>query len=102
MLVGWGSALGSALGVICGGLIADRWRRRDPRGRLFTVATSLILSVPLTVAMFATSDPLFYFILVPVTTFVSSAWSGAAIATINDLCPAPNARNRRARPSYSE
>ncbi|AOH85255.1 hypothetical protein AWL63_16120 [Sphingomonas panacis] len=85
MLVGWGSALGSALGVICGGLIADRWRRGDPRGRLFTVAASLILSVPLTVAMFATSDPLLYFILVPATTFVSSAWSGAAIATINDL-----------------
>ena len=84
-LVGSGSALGSALGVICGGLVADRWRRSDPRGRLFTVAASLILSAPLTVLMFTTGDPLLYFLLVPATTFVSSAWSGAAIATINDL-----------------
>jgi fucose permease len=35
--------------------------------------------------MFATQEPALFFALVPISTFVSSAWSGAAIATINDL-----------------
>ncbi|AXB78815.1 MFS transporter [Novosphingobium sp. P6W] len=85
MLVGWGSAAGSAFGVVAGGMVADRWRRSDPRGRIYTIAGSFILSAPLTVAMFATGNALLFFTLVPITTFVSSAWSGAAIATINDL-----------------
>lgn len=85
LLVGWGSAIGSALGVIAGGLVADFWRRRNPQGRIFTIAGSVILSAPLTAMMFATQQPLTFFALVPLTTFVSSAWSGAAIATINDL-----------------
>jgi hypothetical protein len=83
--VGWGSAIGSALGVILGGIVADRWRRRDPRGRLFTAAGSVLLSAPLVVVMFSTDDLSLFYILTPISTLFSSAWSGAAIATIQDL-----------------
>lgn len=84
-LVGWSSAVGSALGVVTGGLVADRWRRRDRRGRLFTVSASVVAATPLTLAMFSTRDAGLFFLLVPLATFTGSAWSGAAIATVNDL-----------------
>jgi MFS family permease len=84
-LVGWSSAIGSALGVITGGLVADRWRRRDVRGRLFTIAGSLLVSAPLVVVMFSTRSLMAFFILVPFATFISSSWTGAAVATIQDL-----------------
>ena len=83
--VGWGSAIGSAVGVILGGIVADRWHRRDPRGRLFTIAASLILSVPLIALTFTTPKLASFYALTPLAAFVGSGYSGAAIATIQDL-----------------
>jgi len=84
-LVGWSSAIASAFGVIMGGIVADRWRRRDVRGRLFTIAGSMVLSIPLVAVMFSTANLMTFFLMVPLATFVSSSWTGAAVATIQDL-----------------
>jgi MFS family permease len=83
--VGWGSAIGSAAGVIFGGMIADRWHRIDSRGRLFTIAASLTFSAPLIVLMFTTGALATFYMVTPLAAFVGSAYSGAAIATIQDL-----------------
>ena len=39
-------ALSSLVGVLMGGLIADRWIQRNMRGRIFTGAIGLILTIP--------------------------------------------------------
>jgi len=39
-------AVSSFIGVIFGGLLADRWIRRDLRGRIFTGAIGLSLTIP--------------------------------------------------------
>ncbi len=36
----------SVLGVLCGGMLADRWRKRHPGGRMLTQAAGLLLGVP--------------------------------------------------------
>jgi predicted MFS family arabinose efflux permease len=36
----------SVLGVLCGGMLADRWRMRHPGGRMLTQALGLLIGVP--------------------------------------------------------
>jgi MFS family permease len=38
--------IASVVGVLCGGVLADRWRRRHPAGRLATQALGLLLGAP--------------------------------------------------------
>lgn len=39
-------AAASFLGVIAGGLLSDRWSQKNPRGRIFTSAIGLFLTIP--------------------------------------------------------
>ena len=39
-------AVAGFVGVICGGLVADRWARHNVRGRIYTGAIGLFLTVP--------------------------------------------------------
>src|SRR5581483_12384745 len=55
-LVGWSAAVAAAAGVIIGGIVADWWRRRDPRGRLLVCMASVVLPVPAVAVMFTTKD----------------------------------------------
>jgi MFS family permease len=41
----------SLIGVVLGGIIADRWMRRTNRGRIFTSATGVMLIVPALLAL---------------------------------------------------
>lgn len=41
----------SLIGVVLGGIIADRWMRRTNRGRIFTSATGVLLIVPALLAL---------------------------------------------------
>lgn len=84
-LVGWGTAFGSAAGVIVGGIVADRWRRHDPRGRIFTIIASLLVSAPLAFAMFNTTSIVVFYVLAPIASFAGAAYSGGAIASVQDL-----------------
>ncbi len=73
------------LGVITGGWLADRWRARDARGRLWFSVTVAVLpaafGVPLLLARDATTAYLLY---VPFAT-VAAMWMGPGGATVTDL-----------------
>jgi MFS family permease len=39
-------AVSSLIGVICGGILSDKWNQRNPRGRVYTSAIGLSLTIP--------------------------------------------------------
>ena len=84
-IIGWSAALAAAIGVILGGIASDIWRRRDPRGRIFVNMLAVVLPVPFVALMFTTSDPTLFYLALPVAQMFSSAWVGAAVATLQDL-----------------
>lgn len=46
--------VGSFLGVIIGGILADRWARRNPRGRLYVIILGFTIGAPFLFLMAAT------------------------------------------------
>jgi MFS family permease len=84
-LIGWGAAFSAAIGVILGGVISDWWRRYHPAGRIYVNMLSVLLAAPLIFVMFTTEDLTLFYILAPLSHMFSSAWVGAAIATLQDL-----------------
>jgi len=85
IIVGWGGAFSAAVGVILGGYLSDRWRERNPRGRIYVNMISVLVPIPI-IAFLLTTDSLFAFYLVfPLANMFSSAWVGAAVATLQDL-----------------
>ncbi|HEX4735962.1 MAG TPA: MFS transporter [Allosphingosinicella sp.] len=85
LIVGWSAAVAAATGVIVGGIVADRWRRRDPRGRLFVCMASVVLPVPAVAVMFTTHDLATFYVASPIAQLFSSLWVGASVATLQDL-----------------
>jgi MFS family permease len=84
-ILGFSAALAAAAGVILGGVVADWWRRYDPRGRLFVNMASVVLPIPAVVVMFTTHSLAIFYFASPVAQFFGSAWVGAAAATLQDL-----------------
>jgi MFS family permease len=84
-IIGWSAAVSAAAGVILGGYASDRWRERDPRGRIFVNMISAAVPVPLIAWMLSTDDLLLFYILNPVAHMFASAWVGAAVATLQDV-----------------
>ncbi len=85
LYIGLPSAIASAVGVILGGRLSDRWKSRDPRGRVFVCMLGAILPVPFALAMFATRNFDVYCILNPIAYFFTTVWIGSAIATYQDF-----------------
>ena len=84
-IMGWGAALSAAIGVIAGGVIADLWRRYDPRGRVFVNMASVILAAPLTWLIFSTESLATFYWVFPIAHMFGAMWVGAAVATLQDL-----------------
>jgi MFS family permease len=85
--VGGVAAAAGWLGVSAGGALADAWRERDPRGRLYTGMLTAVLTPPLLAALVAAPSTTAAFLLNAPLTFVASSWIGAGIATVHDLVP---------------
>lgn len=85
MVLGWSSAIASAIGVIFGGVLSDWWRRRDPRGRLFVNMIAAAAPAPVVFYMFSTDNLAAFYLANPVTQLLSSMWVGAAVATLQDV-----------------
>lgn len=84
-IYGWSAAAASAVGVIAGGILADRWRRHSPAGRIYVNMLAVILPMPAVYWMFTTSNlATFYWLAVYVALF-NALWVGAAVATLQDL-----------------
>lgn len=85
LIIGVTAAISAAIGVILGGYLSDLWRQRDPRGRLFIIALSVLLPVPVVAFLLTTNDLAAFYWLNPVAHMLASAWVGAAVATLQDL-----------------
>jgi MFS family permease len=85
IILGVGAAVAAAIGVIMGGVIADLWRRRDPRGRIFVNMLAVVLPIPAVLTMFTTDSLGIYYIASPFAQLFGSLWVGAAVATLQDL-----------------
>jgi MFS family permease len=84
-IMGWGAAISAAIGVIAGGVIADLWRRHDPRGRIFVNMASVVLAAPLAFFIFTTESLKTFYIVFPFAHMCGALWVGAAVATLQDL-----------------
>jgi MFS family permease len=84
-ILGWSAAFAAATGVIMGGVIADIWRRRSPRGRIYVNMLAVVLPAPAVWTMFTTDSVGTFFIASPIAQLFGSAWVGAAVATLQDL-----------------
>lgn len=84
-ILGWSAAVAAATGVIVGGIVADAWRRRDPRGRLFVSMLAVILPAPAVGLMFTTDNLATFYMASPLAQLFGSMWVGAAVATLQDM-----------------
>ncbi|MEM7688578.1 MAG: MFS transporter [Pseudomonadota bacterium] len=83
--IGGPGALSGFLGVIIGGRISDWLRRRNPSGRLITVAFGLVAAAPFLFLMFTASGPTVFYIAAFLQSLFGSSALGAAAATTQDL-----------------
>ncbi|MEA3032893.1 MAG: hypothetical protein QOH86_909 [Sphingomonadales bacterium] len=84
-IVGWSAAVAAAAGVILGGIVADRWRLSDARGRIWVNMLAVVLPAPGVWYMFTTHSLAGFYMASPVVQLFGSAWVGAAVATLQDL-----------------
>jgi hypothetical protein len=85
LILGTGAAVGAAIGVIGGGILADWWRSRDPRGRIFVNMLTVVLPMPAVALMFTTDSLALFYAASPFAQLLGSLWVGAAVATLQDL-----------------
>lgn len=83
--IGGPGALGGFLGVIIGGWMADRLRRRFAAGRLLVVAFGLAGAAPFLYVMFTTQDATIFYLVAFMQSLFGSSALGAAAATTQDL-----------------
>ncbi len=85
MYIGLGGALGGMIGVTLGGILADRFKRRHPAGRLVIGYLAVFGTVPLVLWMIYTDNLMTAFILNFVHHLFSAAWPGIPPSTAADL-----------------
>lgn len=87
LFLGGASAAGGWLGATCGGLLADAWRKRSPRGRLWTGLISAVAPIPLALAMLtAPSFPAAFALSLPIV-LLTALWVAPATSTVQELVP---------------
>ena len=83
--IGGGSMMAGFLGVILGGLLADRLRSGGVGRRIWVAACSPLLSFPIALILFNSRSPtLVYALNIPLG-IVASMWVGVGAATVQDL-----------------
>ena len=83
------------LGVTTTGVLADYWRARNPRGRLYLVILAAVLQIPFGLWMLFTESTTLAFALNAVVVFCGAAWLGVGGSTVTDLV-LPRMRGRAA------
>lgn len=75
----------SALGVIGGGWLADRWKQSDPRAPLWIAAISMTGTLPALAMMLSATTPQGFVPGFAIYALFTSGWAGAFAAMIQDL-----------------
>jgi MFS family permease len=81
----------AAAGCVLGGYLSDAWKRRDPRGRLFVCAASMLAVAPLTALMVETRHVELIYVLNPLLSVAVYTYLGSGAAAIQD-CVLPRMR----------
>jgi MFS family permease len=85
LLLGGTAAAAGWIGVTVGGVLADAWRRRTPRGRLYLAFLGGALPIPVLPWMLATeSTPTALALNVPLA-MAGSIWIGSGASTVQEL-----------------
>jgi MFS family permease len=84
-LAGGTAAAGGFVGVTLGGLLADRWRRVTPNGRLYVGLLNAGLAIPLGLATFWAHDVPTFALCAFALHASSALWLGPAASTFQDL-----------------
>jgi MFS family permease len=78
-------SLGSAVGVLLFGALADRWRRRDPRAYLWVVMLCAGLAVPCAFLMYTTASHGVFLLSLMLFGLTYQSWAGAIAAQVQDF-----------------
>jgi len=84
VMIGVPAGFGAAAGCIAGGRLSDLWRRRDPRGRIYTCMLALVLPPPLILAAVTTPDVRVLYLLAPLVQVAANMWLGSGAAALQD------------------
>jgi MFS family permease len=84
LLIGGWAAAGGFLGVVLGGWLSDKAKRRHPAGRIAVASLATLVPAPFVVLMF-TTDSLALFMLFNLPLAFGSCYLGIAGATTQDL-----------------
>jgi MFS family permease len=85
LLVGATSAAAGWLGVALGGWLADAWRARTPRGRIWLAIAATLAPLPLLPWMLLTESTTLALLLNVPVSMAGSMWIGVGAATVTDL-----------------
>jgi MFS family permease len=76
---------GSLIGVLLGGVVADRWKRRDKRAPMWICAIALLGTVPCVLLMLAAKDFHMFLGAIFLLGIFSGMWSPGGAAMVQDL-----------------
>jgi MFS family permease len=79
------AGVGKVAGVMFGGWLSDRWRVRDPRGRIVVIALSMLLYLPLLGVLFTTSSLWIFYVCWPLTAAAGQLFWPASNAALQDM-----------------
>jgi MFS family permease len=85
LLVGATAAAAGWLGVAMGGWLADGWRARSPRGRIWLAVLAALAPLPLLPWMLLTESTTLALLLNVPVSMAGSMWIGVGAATVTDL-----------------
>jgi MFS family permease len=87
LLLGGMLAAGGWLGATLGGILADAWHRRTPRGRLYVSVLTAVLALPLGFILLSLRSPTAALFLSFPVAILTGLWIGPAASTVQELVP---------------
>lgn len=84
-ILGLSAAIGGWAGVTLGGVLADRFRQRSVRAKIYVGMLSGGLSIPSALMVLTTDSITVAYVMNFIFSVTSPMWVGAAAATVNDL-----------------
>jgi MFS transporter, Spinster family, sphingosine-1-phosphate transporter len=81
------SLLSLALGVLCGGFLADRLHKKYPYGRILVIAAAFLFAAPFVLLAIQTEEKWVFLVALFIGGFFMSWYHGPVTAVLHDLTP---------------